>query len=85
MIYSLCPPRHQDDEKFLTEFFSLLSDEKTPILKRRDLVLFLKEFCTFSHTLQPQNKETFFKVRRAGRDVAQDSCWKWTGIGMAWD
>ncbi|XP_043246174.1 serine/threonine-protein phosphatase 4 regulatory subunit 3-like [Amphibalanus amphitrite] len=52
----------QDDEKFLTEFFALLSDEKTPITKRRDLVMFLKEFCSFSQTLQPQSKETFFKT-----------------------
>ena len=58
-----CVSFSQDDEKFLTEFFSLLSDEKTPITKRRDLVQFLKEFCSFSQTLQPQHKETFFKVR----------------------
>ena len=32
------------------------------ISKRRDLVLFLKEFCTFSQTLQPQSRETFFKT-----------------------
>ena len=30
--------------------------------KKRDLALFLKEFCTFSQTLQPGNKEGFFKT-----------------------
>nr|SVE73405.1 EOG090X01QS [Daphnia atkinsoni] len=52
----------QDDEKFLNELFSHLTDETMEISKRRDLVLFLKEFCTFSQTLQPQSRETFFKT-----------------------
>lgn len=37
-------------------------DDETDDGHRRDLVLFLKEFCTFSQTLQPQNRESFFKV-----------------------
>ena len=37
-------------------------DDETDDSHRRDLVLFLKEFCTFSQTLQPQNRESFFKV-----------------------
>lgn len=37
-------------------------DESTPDPKRRDLVLFLKEYCNFSQNLQPQGKETFYKV-----------------------
>lgn len=52
----------QDDEKFLNELFSHLTDETMEASKRRDLVLFLKEFCTFSQTLQPQSRETFFKT-----------------------
>jgi len=52
----------QDDEKFLNELFSHLTDETMEPSKRRDLVLFLKEFCTFSQTLQPQSRETFFKT-----------------------
>lgn len=52
----------QDDEKFLTELFGLLTDEATEESKRRDLVLFLKEFCNFSQNLQPQGKESFYKT-----------------------
>nr|CAG4641485.1 EOG090X01QS [Eurycercus lamellatus] len=52
----------QDDEKFLNELFTHLTDETMELSKRRDLVLFLKEFCTFSQTLQPQSRETFFKT-----------------------
>ncbi|KAG1696498.1 Serine/threonine-protein phosphatase 4 regulatory subunit 3 [Nymphon striatum] len=52
----------QDDEKFLTDLFNELMDETTHDSRKRDLVLFLKEFCTFSQTLQPQNREKFFKT-----------------------
>ncbi|CAG9837422.1 unnamed protein product [Diabrotica balteata] len=52
----------QEDEKFLTELFSMLTDIHTPNTKRRDLVLFLKEFCNYSQNLQPQAKETFYKT-----------------------
>ncbi|XP_046750640.1 serine/threonine-protein phosphatase 4 regulatory subunit 3 isoform X2 [Diprion similis] len=55
----------QDDEKFLTELFSQLTDEATSDAKRRDLVLFLKEFCNFSQNLQPQGKEVFYKTLTA--------------------
>ncbi|KAH9517914.1 SMEK 2, suppressor of mek1 (Dictyostelium) [Dermatophagoides farinae] len=51
----------QDDEKFLKELFRQLSDTEPSFQeKRRDLVLFLKELCTFSHTLQ--NREFFIKT-----------------------
>ena len=30
--------------------------------RRRDVVQFLKEFCLFSQTLAPQNRDSFFKV-----------------------
>lgn len=52
----------QDDEKFLTELFRQLTDEATSDSKRRDLVLFLKEFCNYSQNLQPQGKEAFYKT-----------------------
>lgn len=52
----------QDDEKFLTEIFTMLTDVNTPDSKRRDLVLFLKEFCNYSQNLQPQAKESFYKT-----------------------
>ncbi|XP_076042517.1 serine/threonine-protein phosphatase 4 regulatory subunit 3 flfl isoform X2 [Oratosquilla oratoria] len=53
----------QEDERFLSELFHQLSgDEEVPLEKRRDLVLFLKEFCTFSQTLQPQSRDAFFKA-----------------------
>ncbi|XP_026462673.1 serine/threonine-protein phosphatase 4 regulatory subunit 3-like [Ctenocephalides felis] len=52
----------QEDERFLTDLFSLLTNEKTSDLKRRDLVLFLKEFCNFSQNLQQPGKEAFYKT-----------------------
>lgn len=52
----------EDDEKFLTDLFKLLMDDKTPDSKKRDLVLFLKEFCNFSQNLQPQDKDGFYKT-----------------------
>lgn len=52
----------QEDEKFLNDLFSQLTSESTPELKRRDLILFLKEFCNFSQNLQAQGKESFFKT-----------------------
>jgi protein phosphatase-4 regulatory subunit 3 len=52
----------QDNEAFLQSMFSQLVDDETDDVKRRELVLFLKEFCTFSQTLQPQNRETFLKI-----------------------
>jgi len=42
--------------------FSELVDDETDDSRRRDLVLFLKEFCTFSQALQVQSRDTFFKV-----------------------
>lgn len=52
----------QEDDKLLTDILSLITDETTPPLKRRDLVLFIKEYCNFSQNLQPQGKETFYKT-----------------------
>ncbi|XP_041106909.1 serine/threonine-protein phosphatase 4 regulatory subunit 3-like isoform X5 [Polyodon spathula] len=52
----------QEDEKFLSEVFAQLTDEATDDGKRRELVNFFKEFCAFSQTLQPQNRDAFFKT-----------------------
>ncbi|XP_004710267.1 serine/threonine-protein phosphatase 4 regulatory subunit 3B isoform X5 [Echinops telfairi] len=52
----------QEDEKFLSEIFAQLTDEATDDDKRRELVNFFKEFCAFSQTLQPQNRDAFFKT-----------------------
>uniref|UniRef100_A0A1B0D6E1 Serine/threonine-protein phosphatase 4 regulatory subunit 3-like central domain-containing protein n=2 Tax=Phlebotomus papatasi TaxID=29031 RepID=A0A1B0D6E1_PHLPP len=52
----------QEDEKFLVELFAMLTDPKTLAVKRRDLILFLKEFNNFAQNLQPQGKDTFYKT-----------------------
>lgn len=51
----------QEDDKYLDDLFALLSDINTPLDKRRDSVLFLKEFCSYAQLLQPHAKETFYK------------------------
>ncbi|XP_055385021.1 serine/threonine-protein phosphatase 4 regulatory subunit 3 isoform X2 [Condylostylus longicornis] len=52
----------QEDEKYLIDLFALLTDPQTPDSKRRDAVLFLKEFCNYAQNLQPQGKDTFYKT-----------------------
>ncbi|KAF4532184.1 hypothetical protein B566_EDAN002246 [Ephemera danica] len=56
----------QDDDKFLNDVFVQLMDETISEEKRRDLVMFLKEFCNFSQNLQPQGKEAFYKCVSVG-------------------
>jgi len=51
-----------EDEKFLTDLFTQLRDSRTSEDRRKELVLFLKEFCQFSQTLQPQSRESFYKT-----------------------
>lgn len=51
-----------EDERFLGDLFIQLKDPKTSEERRRELVLFLKEFCQFSQTLQPQSREGFYKT-----------------------
>ncbi|CAF1639016.1 unnamed protein product, partial [Adineta ricciae] len=51
-----------EDPKFLTQLFSTLKDDNLPDDKRKDLMLFLKEFCIFSQTLQQQNRDNFFQA-----------------------
>ncbi|XP_059620925.1 serine/threonine-protein phosphatase 4 regulatory subunit 3 isoform X1 [Phlebotomus argentipes] len=52
----------QEDDKFLVELFAMLTDPKTLAVKRRDLILFLKEFNNFAQNLQPQGKDAFYKT-----------------------
>lgn len=62
VLFNYVVYRVQEDERFLNELFVHLGSEEVNIDKRRDLILFLKEFCTFSQTLQPPNRENFYKV-----------------------
>ncbi|OQV18830.1 Serine/threonine-protein phosphatase 4 regulatory subunit 3 [Hypsibius exemplaris] len=55
----------QDDARFLKALFAQLISTDTPVPQRRDAILFLKEFCQFSHTLQPPAREGFFRMLMA--------------------
>ncbi|VCX40181.1 unnamed protein product [Gulo gulo] len=52
----------QDDDNFLSEVFAQLKNVATDDDRRRELLLFFKEFCAFSQTLQPPNKDALFKT-----------------------
>lgn len=52
----------QEDDRFLKTLFAQIKDPSTATARTRDLVLFLKEFCTFSQTLQPASRDGFFKA-----------------------
>jgi len=51
-----------EDERFLQNVFVELRDTKTVEARRKELILFLKEFCQFSQTLQPPSREVFYKT-----------------------
>jgi protein phosphatase-4 regulatory subunit 3 len=51
-----------EDERFLGDLFVELRDAKASEERRKELVLFLKEFCQLSQTLQPQSRESFYKT-----------------------
>ncbi|ESO04595.1 hypothetical protein HELRODRAFT_111611, partial [Helobdella robusta] len=52
----------QEDEKYLQTLFKQLVDDDTDDDARKDMVIFLKEFCSFSQNLAQQNREGFFKA-----------------------
>ncbi|XP_025790340.1 serine/threonine-protein phosphatase 4 regulatory subunit 3B-like isoform X2 [Puma concolor] len=52
---------HEDDN-FLSEVFVQLRNETIDDDKQRELLFFFKEFCKFSQTLQPPNKDALFKT-----------------------
>ncbi|KAG9510636.1 Serine/threonine-protein phosphatase 4 regulatory subunit 3, partial [Fragariocoptes setiger] len=51
-----------DNENFLRELIFKIINQDTVLNDRRDLVSFLKEFCTFSQILPPEKRESFFKI-----------------------
>ena len=53
---------YQNDKQFLKTLFSQILEDEVEEEKQRDLVLFLKEFCMFSQSLQPNCKDLFFKT-----------------------
>ncbi|XP_020007595.1 serine/threonine-protein phosphatase 4 regulatory subunit 3B-like isoform X2 [Castor canadensis] len=52
----------QEDEMFMFEVFAQLKDETTDDDKRLELLLFFKEICAFSQTLQPECKNALFQT-----------------------
>uniref|UniRef100_A0A0M3ICN8 PP4R3 domain-containing protein n=1 Tax=Ascaris lumbricoides TaxID=6252 RepID=A0A0M3ICN8_ASCLU len=55
----------QDDKQLLKKLFDQLKDPSTSTERRKDLTMFLKEFCSFSTSLQPngpQGREVFYKT-----------------------
>lgn len=54
-----------NDKEILKQLFSELKQTDIAPQRQKDLTCFLKEFCTFAQSLQPngqQGRETFFKV-----------------------
>jgi protein phosphatase-4 regulatory subunit 3 len=51
----------QNDSAFLTELFTRLRSPETPERNRRDLVLFVQEFCNLSKHLQPAVRSQLFR------------------------
>ncbi|XP_008055490.1 serine/threonine-protein phosphatase 4 regulatory subunit 3B-like [Carlito syrichta] len=52
----------QKDDKIMSELFAQLQNKTTDDDKRHELLVFFKEFCAFSQTLQPQNKDALLKT-----------------------
>ncbi|XP_076775095.1 protein PPP4R3C1-like [Arvicanthis niloticus] len=52
----------QEDENFLLEVFAQLKDNGVSDERRRELLLFFKEFCVFAKTLQSQEKNALIKT-----------------------
>ncbi|XP_073918966.1 serine/threonine-protein phosphatase 4 regulatory subunit 3B-like isoform X3 [Castor canadensis] len=52
----------EEDEMFMFEVFAQLKDETTDDDKRLELLLFFKEICAFSQTLQPECKNALFQT-----------------------
>ncbi|XP_047571754.1 serine/threonine-protein phosphatase 4 regulatory subunit 3B-like [Lutra lutra] len=50
------------DDNFLSEVFAQLKNAAIDDDRRRELLLFFKEFCAFSQTLQPPKKDALFKI-----------------------
>lgn len=52
----------QENFDFLQELFNQIISSETGQDRKRELVLFLREYCMFSQAIQPKQRETFFKT-----------------------
>lgn len=52
----------QENGEFLQNLFNQIISNETGVERKRELVQFLKEYCTFSQTIQPKQRESFFKT-----------------------
>lgn len=52
----------QENGEFLQELFNQIISNETGLERKRELVLFLREYCLFSQTIQPKQREAFFKT-----------------------
>lgn len=52
----------QEDGEFLQDLFNQISSKETSTERRRELVLFLREYCTFSQTIHQKQRDGFFKT-----------------------
>lgn len=52
----------QENEEFLQNLFNQIISNETGIERKRELVLFLREYCIFSQTIQVGQREGFFKT-----------------------
>lgn len=52
----------QENEEFLQTLFNQIISSETGVERKRELVKFLREYCIFSQTIQPKQRENFFKT-----------------------
>lgn len=52
----------QENGEFLQNLFNQIISSETSSERKRELVLFLREYCMFSQTIQPKQRENFFKT-----------------------
>lgn len=52
----------QENGEFLQNLFNQIISNETSVDRKRELVLFLREYCIFSQTIQPKQRESFFKT-----------------------
>lgn len=52
----------QEDGEFLQDLFNQIISSDTGTERKRELVLFLREYCIFSQTIQPKQRDSFFKT-----------------------
>lgn len=52
----------QENVFFLQDLFNQIISNETGLERKRELVLFLREYCIFSQTIQPKQRESFFQT-----------------------